>query len=218
MKERGVSPDDPRRFGSKTVLVEKDGRLLGSLEVKDRIKPTTREALKLLADDGMRVVMATGDAREPAEAVAAELGIAEIHAGMRPAEKTALVERLKGEGKRVAMAGDGVNDAPALARADVGIAMGTGAGVAVSSAGVTLVKGDLRAIAAARRLSRRTMQNVRQNLAFAFAYNALGIPLAAGALYPALGILLSPMFAAAAMSMSSASVIVNALRLRRAIP
>jgi Cu+-exporting ATPase len=159
--------------------------------------------------------MATGDHEDTARAVAAELGIDEFHAGVLPQDKSKLVEQLQSQGRIVAMAGDGINDAPALARADVGIAMGTGSDVAIESAGVTLVKGDLRGIARARRLSRRTMGNIRQNLFFAFIYNALGVPVAAGVLYPFIGVLLSPMIASAAMSISSVSVIGNALRLRR---
>jgi len=174
------------------------------------------EALRRLAGDGVRVVMVTGDSRATAAAVAAKLGIADVVAEVLPEQKLAEVKRLQAEGRLVAMAGDGINDAPALAQAQVGIAMGTGTDVAIESAGVTLVKGDLGAIARARALSRATMANIRQNLFFAFVYNAIGVPIAAGVLYPAFGLLLSPMIAAAAMSWSSVSVIGNALRLRRA--
>ena len=172
------------------------------------------EAVQTLRAAGMRLVMATGDGLTTAKAVAARLGIDEVHGEVKPADKLALVERLQKEGRVVAMAGDGINDAPALAKADVGVAMGTGTDVAMNSAQVTLVKGDLRGIALARRLSIATIGNMKQNLGFAFVYNALGIPLAAGVLYPFTGWLLSPMFAALAMSLSSASVIANALRLR----
>ena len=192
-----------------------DGRAAGVFGVADPIKASTPEALARLREDGVRVVMLTGDSRATALAVARTLRIDEVHAEILPEGKGALIARLQAEGRRVAMAGDGVNDAPALARADVGIAMGTGTDVAMESAGVTLVKGDLRGIARARRLSRATMRNIRQNLFFAFAYNVLGVPIAAGALYPIFGLLLSPMIASAAMSASSVSVIANALRLRR---
>jgi Cu+-exporting ATPase len=170
----------------------------------------------MLREDGVRVVMATGDSKTTAAAVARELGLFAFEAEVAPADKVLVVKRLQAQGRVVAMAGDGINDAPALAQAEVGIAMGTGTDVAMESAGVTLVKGDLRGIARARRLSRATMRNIRQNLFFAFAYNAVGVPIAAGALYPVFGLLLSPMIAAAAMSFSSVSVIGNALRLRRA--
>lgn len=191
-----------------------DGRLLGLLAVSDPIKASTPEALKTLRRAALRVVMATGDGWTTARAVARRLGIDEVHGEVKPADKLALVERLQKEGRVVAMAGDGINDAPALAQADVGIAMGTGTDVAMSSAQVTLVKGDLRGIAHAQAISRATVRNMQQNLGFAFVYNALGVPLAAGLLYPLTGWLLSPMFAAAAMSLSSASVVANALRLR----
>ncbi len=192
-------------------------RVLGAIEVADPVKASAREALDDLRADGLRVVMLTGDVEGTAQAVGRQLGFAEqdVKAGVRPDGKAAVVAELQAGGKKIAMAGDGVNDAPALARADVGIAMGTGTDVAIQSAGVTLVKGDLRGIVRARRLSRAAMRNIRQNLFFAFAYNTLGVPLAAGALYPIAGVLLSPIVAAAAMSLSSVSVITNALRLRR---
>jgi Cu+-exporting ATPase len=193
-----------------------DGRLLGLLAVSDPVKASTPEALHTLQAAGLRVVMATGDGWTTARAVAQRLGINEVHGEVKPADKLALVQRLQREGRVVAMAGDGINDAPALAQADVGIAMGTGTDVAMNSAPVTLVKGDLRGIATARTLSSATIANMRQNLGFAFLYNALGVPLAAGLLYPFTGWLLSPMIAALAMSLSSASVVFNALRLRRA--
>jgi Cu+-exporting ATPase len=204
-----------RDEGATALFVAIDGRIAGVLAIADPVKPTTPEALRLLRADGVRVVMLTGDHRTTAEAVAARLGIAEVHAEVLPGQKTDLVARLQAAGHVVAMAGDGVNDAPALARAQVGIAMGTGTDIAMQSAGVTLVRGDLRAIARARRLSRATVRNIRQNLFFAFVYNLLGVPIAAGVLFP-WGVLLSPMVAAAAMSLSSVSVIANALRLRRA--
>jgi Cu+-exporting ATPase len=208
--------EDLRRDGQTVVLVAVDGRAAGLMGVADPIKEGSAEAMRALGDEGLRVVMLTGDSRATAEAVGRKLGLTEIIAGVLPDEKAAVVERLQAEGRVVAMAGDGINDAPALARAEVGIAMGTGTDVAMESAGVTLVKGDLRAIARARRLSRRTLANIKQNLFFAFLYNTAGIPLAAGALYPRFGLLLSPMIAAAAMSLSSVSVVGNALRLRRA--
>lgn len=192
-----------------------DGKAAGLLGVADPVKPTTPEAIDLLHREGLRLVMLTGDNRTTAEAVARRLHIDEVQAEVLPEQKTAVIKRFQAEGHVVAMAGDGINDAPALAQAQVGIAMGTGADVAMESAGVTLVKGDLRAIARARRLSRRTMQNIRQNLFFAFVYNILGVPIAAGILYPFAGVLLSPMIASAAMTFSSVSVIANALRLRR---
>ncbi|MEO6867131.1 MAG: copper-translocating P-type ATPase [Gaiellales bacterium] len=208
--------DDERRAGGHTVLnAAVDGRFAGSIAVHDPIKDSARDALDRLARDGIRVVMATGDNEHTAQAVASDLGIKEVHAGVRPEEKTRIVEELQASGMVVAMAGDGINDAPALARADVGIAMGTGTDVAIESAGVTLVKGDLIGIARARELSAATMTNIRQNLVFAFGYNALGVPIAAGVLYPSFGLLLSPVIAAAAMSFSSVSVIGNALRLRK---
>jgi Cu+-exporting ATPase len=196
------------------MFVAVDGRPAGIIAVADPIKATTPAALASLRADGIRIVMLTGDNRTTAQAVAARLGITEVEAEILPEQKGAVVQRLRGQGRVVAMAGDGVNDAPALAAADVGIAMGTGTDVAMQSAGVTLVKGDLAGIARARTLSRATMRNIRQNLVLAFVYNALGIPLAAGVLYPAFGLLLSPIVAAAAMSFSSVSVIANSLRLR----
>jgi Cu+-exporting ATPase len=188
---------------------------VGILGVADPIKDGTREATEALHAEGVRVVMLTGDSATTARAVARALHLDDVVAEVMPDEKLAAVKRLQGEGRVVAMAGDGINDAPALAQAHVGIAMGTGADVAMETAGVTLVGGDLRAIARARRLSRETIANVKQNLFFAFVYNALGVPIAAGVLYPVFGLLLSPMIAAAAMSLSSVSVIGNALRLRR---
>jgi len=205
--------DRLRRDGATVVLVAVDGRAAGAIAIADPIKASTPGALAALQADGIRVVMLTGDNATTARAVAARLGIAEVEAEVLPEDKSRSVERLRREGRVVAMAGDGVNDAPALAAADVGVAMGTGTDVAMESAGVTLVKGDLGGIARARRLSAVTMRNIRQNLFFAFVYNALGVPVAAGVLYPVFGLLLSPMLAAAAMSLSSVSVIANALRL-----
>ena len=203
-----------RRDGATALFVGVDGRAAGVIGIADPIKPTTRAAIEALRADGVHIVMLTGDNRTTAEAVARTLGIDDVHADMLPDEKHRIVRQLKADGKVVAMAGDGVNDAPALADADVGIAMGTGTEVAMQSAGITLVKGDLAGIVRARSLSRMTMRNIRQNLAFAFAYNIVGIPIAAGILYPLFGILLSPVVAALAMSLSSVSVIANALRLR----
>jgi Cu+-exporting ATPase len=196
------------------IFVAVDGGLAGALGIADPVKESTRPALAALAKTGVRVIMLTGDNRVTAEAVARQLGITEIEAEVLPDQKSAVVARLKKEGRIVAMAGDGVNDAPALAAADVGIAMGSGTDVAIESAGVTLLRGDLMGIVKARRLSQATMQNIRQNLFFAFVYNAAGVPVAAGILYPAFGLLLSPVLAAAAMALSSVSVIANALRLR----
>jgi len=204
-----------RRDGQTVIFVAVDGRLAGLLGVADPIKDSTYEAIRMLHRGGVRIVMLTGDSRTTAEAVARKLGIDEIEAEVLPERKVEVVKRLQNEGRVVAMAGDGINDAPALAAAHVGIAMGTGTDVAIESAGITLVKADLRGIARARRLSRETMRNIRQNLLFAFLYNALGIPLAAGALYPTFHLLLNPMIASAAMSFSSVSVIANALRLRK---
>jgi Cu+-exporting ATPase len=196
------------------MFVAVDGRLGGLVAVADPIKETTPAAIRALHKSGLTVIMATGDNERTASAVARTLGIDDIRAGLLPEQKQALIEELRAGGAKVAMAGDGVNDAPALAAADVGIAMGTGADVAVESAGITLVKGDLNGIVRARKLARATIRNIRENLFFAFVYNALGVPVAAGVLYPLLGMLLSPMIAAAAMSLSSVSVIGNALRLR----
>jgi Cu+-exporting ATPase len=204
-----------RAAGQTVMFVAVDGELAGYLGVADPIKSSSFEAVNTLHNDGIRLVMLTGDNRQTAEVVAKQLGIDDVIADVLPADKLAVVQRLQNENQIVAMAGDGINDAPALAAADVGIAMGTGTDVAMESAGVTLVQGDLRAIATARKLSRATMRNIRQNLVFAFGYNSLGVPIAAGILYPFTGLLLSPMFAAAAMSLSSISVIGNALRLRR---
>jgi len=191
-----------------------DGLACGLLAVTDPIKQSTPDAIRILQENGIRIVMLTGDTRTTAEAVARKLGIDEVEAEVPPTQKGKVIERLQAQGRVVAMAGDGVNDAPALAQANVGIAMGTGTDVAMQSAGVTLVKGDLRGIVRARRLSKGTMRNIRQNLFFALIYNTIGVPLAAGVLYPVLGLLLSPMLAAAAMTFSSVSVISNALRLR----
>ena len=191
-----------------------DGKLVGILAIADPVKQSTPEALHELAAEGVKVIMLTGDNRTTAQAVARRLGIIDVEAEVLPDQKSAVVAKLQKEGRNVAMAGDGVNDAPALAAAEVGIAMGTGTDVAMESAGVTLLKGDLNGIVRARRLSRATMRNIRQNLFFAFAYNAAGIPIAAGVLYPSLGLLLSPIVAAAAMALSSVSVVGNALRLR----
>jgi Cu+-exporting ATPase len=207
-----------RRDGQTVLYVLLDGRIAGLLAVADPIKPSTPEALAELRREHLGIILATGDSEITAQAVARRLGIAaaDVAAGLQPAGKRALIERLQAQGHVVAMAGDGINDAPALAQADLGIAMGTGTAVAIESAAITLLGGDLRALLRARRLSRATMRNIRQNLFFAFLYNILGVPIAAGALYPLLGILLSPMLASAAMSFSSVSVIANALRLRRA--
>jgi len=204
-----------RRDGYIVIFVAVDGKAAGLLAVSDPIKASSRQAIEMLHDDGMRIVMVTGDSHGTAEAVARQLGIDDFRAEVLPQQKGEIVRELQKEGRVVAMAGDGINDAPALAQAQVGIAMGRGTDVAMESAGVTLVKGDLRGIARARNLSKYTMRNIRQNLFFAFIYNALGIPLAAGALYPVLGILLSPMISSAAMTFSSVSVLGNALRLRR---
>ncbi len=203
-----------RRDGASAMFLAVDGRAAGLIAVADPIKDSTPEAIAALRAAGLRIVMATGDGKTTADAVAKVLGIDEVYGEVRPKDKAELVARLKSEGRRVAMAGDGINDAPALAAADVGIAMGTGTDVAMSSAQVTLVKGDLRGILRARQISQATVANMKQNLAFAFAYNALGVPIAAGVLYPVFGLLLSPMIAALAMSLSSVSVVANALRLR----
>ena len=207
--------DALRGEGQTVMFLGVDGRAAGLIGVADPIKPTTLEAIRALHEEGIRIVMLTGDSRVTAEAVAAKLGIDQVQAEVLPDQKASVVKQLQAEGRIVAMAGDGINDAPALAQAQVGIAMGTGTDVAMESAGVTLVKGDLRGIVRARKLSRATLRNIRQNLFFAFIYNSLGVPVAAGVLYPFFGLLLSPMIAAAAMSFSSVSVITNALRLRR---
>jgi Cu+-exporting ATPase len=221
LKDRGVPSDDLearadalRKEGATAIFVAVDDKPAGIIAVADPIKATTMAALDALRSEGIRIVMLTGDNRTTAQAVAAKLGITEVEADVLPDQKNAIVRRLKSEGRVVAMAGDGVNDAPALAEADVGIAMGTGTDVAMQSAGLTLVKGDLAGIARGRALSRATMRNIRENLILAFVYNVIGIPVAAGVLYPAFGLLLSPIIAAAAMSLSSVSVIGNALRLR----
>src|SRR6185295_1280090 len=202
--------------GQIVVFVAVDGKPAGLLGITDPIKETTSEAIALLHREKIHLVMVTGDHRMTAEAVGRALGIDEVEAEVLPEQKVEVVKRLKAQGRMVAMAGDGVNDAPALAAADVGIAMGTGTDVAMESAGITLIKGDLRGIVRARRLSRATMTNIRQNLFLAFVYNAIGVPVAAGVLYPLTGVLISPIWASAAMTLSSVSVIGNALRLRRA--
>jgi Cu+-exporting ATPase len=222
LEELNLKPDalldraeELRREGQTVMFVAVDGQVAGLIGVADPIKPSTPEAIQLLHREEVRIVMLTGDNRTTAEAVARKLGIDQVEAEILPEQKGEIVKRLQAEGRVVAMAGDGINDAPALAQAQVGIAMGTGTDVAMESAGVTLVKGDLRGIAKARRLSRGTMSNIRQNLFFAFIYNSLGVPVAAGILYPAFGLLLSPIIASAAMTFSSVSVISNALRLRK---
>ena len=222
MQETGIGPDAipreaklRRQNGETVMFVAIEGRFAGFIAVADPIKANARSALAALRADGIAVTMASGDNRATAQAIAEELGIDKVEAELLPEQKAALITRYRAEGKKVAMAGDGVNDAPALALADVGIAMGTGADVALESAGVTLVKGDLDAILRARRLSRAAMRNIKQNLFFAFVFNALAIPVAAGILYPLWGLLLNPMIASAAMSASSVTVIGNALRLRR---
>ncbi len=222
LEEQGISTehlaeraDALRADGATAIFLGIDGMIAGAIGIADPVKATTPAALKALAEAGIHVIMLTGDNRVTAEAIARRLGIEDIEADVLPDQKSAIVKRLRGEGRIVAMAGDGVNDAPALAAADVGIAMGTGTDVAIESAGITLLKGDLTGIARARHLSHATMSNIRQNLFFAFAYNVAGIPVAAGALYPLFGIMLSPIIAAAAMALSSVSVIGNSLRLRR---
>jgi P-type Cu+ transporter len=222
MREVGIDPgaglaraDELRGDGQTVMFVARDGQLIGLIGVADPIKESAHEALEQLRQAGLTIVMLTGDSRRTAEAVAAKLSITHVEAEVLPERKIEVVRDLRAKGRKVAMAGDGVNDAPALAAADVGIAMGTGTDVAMQSASVTLVKGDLRGIVRARHLSRATMRNIRQNLFFAFVYNALGVPIAAGVLYPWTGVLLSPIIASAAMTFSSVSVIANALRLRR---
>jgi Cu+-exporting ATPase len=210
-----LQADKQRAKGMTVMLIAIDGQAAGLIGVADPIKEATAEAIRDLHAEGIRIVMLTGDSNVTAKAVATKLGIDQVHAEVSPEQKAEVIKKLQAEGCIVAMAGDGINDAPALAQAHVGIAMGTGTDVAIESAGVTLVKGDLRGIIRARRLSRATMRNIRQNLFFAFIYNIAGIPVAAGVLYPFFGILLSPMIAAAAMSFSSVSVISNSLRLRR---
>jgi Cu+-exporting ATPase len=225
LEEHGVSvetlaakSEELRRDGATAIFVAADGALAGVLGIADPIKATTPAALEALKQAGVKVIMLTGDNRVTAEAVARKLGLADVEADVLPDQKSAVVSKLRAEGRAVAMAGDGVNDAPALAAADVGIAMGTGTDVAIESAGVTVLNGDLTGIARARRLSSATMNNIRQNLFFAFVYNVVGIAIAAGALYPLFGTTLSPMVAAAAMAASSVSVIGNALRLKLANP
>ena len=203
-----------RQDGATAIYVAIDGAVAAVLAIADPVKPTTQKAVEALRADGVRVVMLTGDNRTTARAVAKRLGIDEVEADVLPDEKAAVVKRLRAEGRKVAMAGDGVNDAPALAAAEVGVAMGAGSDVAIESAGVTLLHGDLEGLVKARRLSRAVMGNIRQNLFFAFAYNVAGVPIAAGVLYPVFGWLLSPAIAATAMALSSVSVVGNALRLR----
>ena len=225
MKSRGIDPasvpdvinraDALRRDGQTVLLVAVDGRLAGLIAVADPIRATTADAVRRLKEEGLRLVMLTGDNRTTAEAVARRLGIEDVRAEVLPADKRNVIADLQRRGHLVAMAGDGINDAPALAQATVGIAMGTGADVALESAGITLVQSDLNGVVRARRLSRATLRNVRQNLFLAFVYNTLGVPIAAGVLYPFAGVLISPIWASAAMTLSSLSVIANALRLRR---
>jgi Cu+-exporting ATPase len=221
MQEVGVATDvfatkatELRQSGATVIFIAIDGKLAGIAAIADPIKSTTPDALRDLRAEGIEIVMLTGDNRTTAMAIAGQLRIEKVEAEVLPDQKAEIVLRYRNTGKVVAMAGDGVNDAPALAAADVGIAMGTGTDVAIESAGITLLKGDLTGIVRARRLSRATMRNIRQNLFFAFIYNAAGVPIAAGALYPVFGILLSPSIAAAAMALSSVSVVGNALRLR----
>jgi Cu+-exporting ATPase len=211
LEERAAALQDE---GHTVMFLVVGGRTAGLLAVTDPIKKSTFEAIRLLREEKIDIIMATGDSRATAQVVARKLGIDKVFAEILPEQKIELVKKLQAEGRIVAAAGDGINDAPALAQAHVGIAMGTGTDVAMESAGIILVKGDLRGIARARRLSRATMRNIRQNLFFAFVYNTLGVPIAAGVLYPVAGLLLSPMLASAAMTFSSVSVIANALRLR----
>jgi Cu+-exporting ATPase len=214
--ELATKAEELRNDGQTVMLVAVGGKVTGLIGVADPIKESTPQAIKQLHAEGIRVVMLTGDSRTTANAVARKLNIDDVTAEVLPDQKVEAVKQLQAQGKVLAMAGDGINDAPALAQADVGIAMGTGTDVAMKSAGVTLVRGDLRGIVRARLLSRLTMKNIKQNLFFAFVYNSFGVPIAAGVLYPFLGIVLSPMIAAAAMSFSSVSVITNALRLKSA--
>jgi Cu+-exporting ATPase len=214
-QELADTADSLRSQGKTAMFAAVDGHVAAVIGVADPIKDTTPEAVQALKSQGVRIVMLSGDSRATAEAVGRQLGIDEVIGEVLPEQKVEKVKALQAGGRFVAMAGDGINDAPALAQAQVGIAMGTGTDVAIESAGVTLVKGDLRGIAKAIRLSHATMRNVKQNLFFAFVYNALGVPVAAGVLYPVFGLLLSPIFAGAAMAMSSVSVVTNALRLRR---
>jgi len=216
LEGRTEPAEDLRSHGQTIIFVAVNGRVAGLLGIADAVKPSTPPALAELRKQGIRIVMLTGDSRSTAATVARELGIDEFEANVLPERKAEVIRDLQHHGRSVAMAGDGINDAPALAQADVGIAMGTGTDVAIESAGITLVKGDLAGIVRARKLSRATMKNIRQNLFFAFIYNSIGVPIAAGVLYPVFGLLLSPIFAAAAMSLSSVSVITNSLRLRRA--
>jgi len=214
-KELDAAAEAARQDGATAIYVAVDGRAAGIIAIADPVKASARAALQKLRADGLRVVMLTGDNLTTARAVASKLGIDEIEAGVLPERKSEVVQRLRQEGRNVAMVGDGVNDAPALAAADIGVAMGGGTDVAIESAGITLLTGDLMGLVRARRLSVATMRNIRQNLTFAFLYNAAGVPIAAGVLYPVFGILLSPMIGAAAMALSSVSVIGNALRLAR---
>jgi Cu+-exporting ATPase len=223
MESQGAVPasladkaDALRSQGKTALFAAIDGRAVAVIAVADPIKDTTPEAIRTLQSEGVRVVMLSGDSRKTAEAVGRQLGIDEVIAEVLPEQKVEVIKSLQAKGRKAAMAGDGINDAPALAQANVGIAMGTGTDVAIESGSVTLVKGDLRGIVKAIRLSHATMRNVKQNLFFAFVYNALGVPVAAGVLYPFFGLLLSPIFAGAAMAFSSVSVVTNALRLRRA--
>jgi Cu+-exporting ATPase len=209
----GLGVDGPNALTRVFVAVNQE--VIGAIVLRDFVKETTSEAIRALQEDGVRIVMLTGDQKTSAESIAKQLAIDEVRAEVLPQQKAEIVQQLRKEGRIVAMAGDGINDAPALAAAHVGIAMGTGTDVAIENAGITLVKGDLRGIVRARKLSRAAIRNIKQNLAFAFLYNALGIPVAAGVFYPVFGWLLSPMLASAAMSFSSVSVIANALRLRK---